>query len=374
MAYAKCTAQNKFSKLRVRKYPIAAWLGGYFVYHMRILRVKKLRKQYNGQPTGALRDVSLQVATGEIMAIVGASGSGKTTLLKLIAGLEEPDAGTILFNGKPLTPPSQQLISGHPQIKLVFQDFRLFPNISVRENMAYELRKYIQAQQTARTAELIELCNLQSVQHKLPRQLSGGELQRAAIARALASQPTLLLLDEPFSNLDAFFRRNLRSELSAIIRQTGITAIVVTHDAQEALTLADTIAVLQAGRLVQTGTPMEVYEQPVSAYVANLFGYANIVQWKQLAPLLQAVPEKFASASPQTQLCIRAGQIQIRTSAKSDFAGKVLDVRYAGWHAEVDVFVSESLRLLLYAPVLSVQPGDTLPLRIDWEKVWVVGK
>jgi len=223
----------------------------------------------------ALHDVSLDVHAGELLCFLGPSGCGKTTLLRIIAGLEVQTAGTIVQNGRDISrlPPMDR------DYGIVFQSYALFPNLSVAENVAYGLvnRKTARHEREARVKELLTLVGLPDSGAKYPSQLSGGQQQRVAIARALATSPGLLLLDEPLSALDARVRVRLRGEIRALQQRLGITTILVTHDQEEALSMADRIVVMKDGAIEQLGTPSDVYLQPATPFVADFVGKTNLL-------------------------------------------------------------------------------------------------
>ncbi len=224
----------------------------------------------------AVHDLSLTIGRGEFFTFLGPSGCGKTTTLRMIAGLLLPDAGEILFDGRPVTatPP------WHRNIGMVFQNYALWPHMTVYDNVAFGLveRKVARAEIGSRVEDALRLVGLEGLGHRLPSQLSGGQQQRVALARAIVVQPGLLLLDEPLSNLDARLRVQMRNELVKLQRQLGITTIYVTHDQDEALMLSTRIAVMHRGRLMQLGTPAEVYERPADIFVADFLGGANFLQ------------------------------------------------------------------------------------------------
>jgi iron(III) transport system ATP-binding protein len=223
----------------------------------------------------ALRTITLSVDPGEFVCFLGPSGCGKTTLLRIIAGLERQNAGAVMMAGKDVSglPPKLR------NYGIVFQSYALFPNLSVARNIAYgiESRKTAKADVERRVAELLELVGLAGHRHKYPAQLSGGEQQRVALARALAPSPALLLLDEPLSALDARVRQALRHEIRDLQRRLGITTIMVTHDQEEALAMADRVVVMNHGVVEQVGTPIEVYTRPRSPFVARFVGQMNFI-------------------------------------------------------------------------------------------------
>ncbi|HUM18206.1 MAG TPA: putative 2-aminoethylphosphonate ABC transporter ATP-binding protein [Candidatus Nitrosotalea sp.] len=224
----------------------------------------------------ALNGVSLSVAAGEFVCFLGPSGCGKTTLLRIIAGLERQNAGVVRMSGRDVStlPPSQR------NYGIVFQSYALFPNLTVARNVAYglETRRVARAEIQRRVDELLALVGLQAHRHKYPAQLSGGEQQRIALARALAPSPALLLLDEPLSALDARVRQSLRHEVRALQRRLGVTTIMVTHDQEEALAMADRIVVMNHGVVEQVGAPVEVYTRPRSPFVARFVGQMNFIE------------------------------------------------------------------------------------------------
>ena len=223
----------------------------------------------------ALDNVSLTLSDGEFFGLLGPSGSGKTTLLRAIAGFVEPDAGAIRIDG--------QDVSGLPtnrrNIGMVFQNYALFPHMSVYDNVAFSLsvRRTAQREIARRVGDMLELVRLSGYDSRRPRQLSGGQQQRIALARALVSRPRVLLLDEPLGALDKSLRQQMQIELKQIQREVGITTVFVTHDQEEALTLSDRIAIFRDGRVVQTGTPHDVYERPATAFAAEFLGAANFL-------------------------------------------------------------------------------------------------
>jgi len=240
------------------------------------LELSHLRKRYGG--VTAVDDISLTVEHGEIVSLLGPSGCGKTTTLNMLAGFLAPDEGAILVDGKPVhdLPPERR------NTGMVFQNYALFPHLTVARNVAFglEMRKVPRGDMESRIKRAIELARLSGFEERFPRELSGGQQQRVALARALVVEPSLLLLDEPLSNLDAALREEMRFEIREIQRRVGITTVFVTHDQTEAMAISSRLAVMNRGRIVQAGTPEEIYRAPADAFVARFIGQANLLPAK----------------------------------------------------------------------------------------------
>ncbi len=226
-------------------------------------------------PLTAVDDVSLSVAPREVVCIVGPSGCGKSTLLRLISGLETVQAGTITVDGVPLATADRSLPPEKRPVGMMFQDFALFPHLTVAGNIAFGQTDRPRAERKRRVAELLETMALTRYAEAYPHTLSGGQQQRVALARAMARDPKVLLLDEPFSALDEQLRRSVREEVVRIIRASGIATIVVTHDPEEAMEMGNRVVVMEAGRIVQADTPVNLYQRPANSFVARLFGEVN---------------------------------------------------------------------------------------------------
>jgi iron(III) transport system ATP-binding protein len=242
-----------------------------------IVRVTGLTKRYAPHAPAAVDGLDLDVRRGEVLCLLGPSGCGKTTLLRLIAGFERPDAGRVEVAGKLVASESVMVRPEHRRIGFVFQDFALFPHLTVLDNVAFGL-KGSREEKRRRASEVLALVGLTVFDSRFPHQLSGGQQQRVALARALAPQPHILLLDEPFSNLDASLRGSTRDEVRTILARSGTTAVMVTHDQEEALSFGDRVAVMRDGKLQQVGTPEEVYFQPATAFVASFLGRTNLLR------------------------------------------------------------------------------------------------
>ena len=300
----------------------------------------------------ALREASLTVADGELVCFLGPSGCGKTTLLRIIAGLERQNAGVVRMAGRDVShlPPSER------NYGIVFQSYALFPNLTVARNVAYglETRRVARAAIGRRVEELLELVHLRAHAHRYPAQLSGGEQQRVALARALAPSPALLLLDEPLSALDARVRVALREEIKALQRRLGITTIMVTHDQEEALTMADRIVVMNHGVIEQIGTPIDIYTGPTSLFVAGFVGRMNFLAavadaragWARFGAIALrhrgAVP---VPAGAPVTLGIRPEEIIVGPAARdadNRIVGRVAGVQFLGAFTRIRLDLGES--------------------------------
>jgi iron(III) transport system ATP-binding protein len=279
-----------------------------------VLTVDAVTRRF-GEVT-AVRDVSLEARGREVHAVVGRSGCGKSTLLRLIAGLEVPDAGTVRIAGRTVAGAGEWVPPERRGVGMVFQDFGLFPHFTVATNVAYGLAGRPRPARRDRVREVLELVSLEGLDDRYPHQLSGGQQQRVALARALAPEPALLLLDEPFSNLDAALKRDLRRELGPLLRAAGTTTLLVVHDAEDVLDLADRVTVMRDGAVLQVGRPGDLYSEPRDAYVARIFGDANIVECEMTADGV-ATPlgpvECVARGAPgeTVRACIRPEDVRI---------------------------------------------------------------
>ena len=242
-----------------------------------VLQLNRATKIYPGAFGPAVDRLTLSLAQGEIMSILGPSGCGKTTTLRLIAGFETLEEGEVSLRGRVVSTKHHLVPPEKREVAMVFQDYALFPHLTVAKNIAFGLRKMDSSHRRERVATVLELLDMAWLADRYPHQISGGQQQRVALGRALAPKPVVVLLDEPFSNLDASMRGQMRREVQAILRREGATAILVTHDQQEALSFADTIAVMNRGRLEQLGTPEDIYHRPASSFVASFIGHASFI-------------------------------------------------------------------------------------------------
>ena len=280
-----------------------------------ILRLNSLLKQFKGQIDPAVGDVSLDLNRGDLLGLLGPSGCGKTTLLRLIAGFEPPDAGTIELADRVVCGNGYWIPPERRDVGVVFQDYALFPHLSVIDNVAFGLRSETSPQKLATKAireeaqRAIALVGLTGFEKRFPHELSGGQQQRVALARAIAPRPSLILLDEPFSNLDVQVRLYLRQEVRDILKSVGTSGVFVTHDQEEALSISDCLAVMRRGQIEQIGTPEEIYHQPRSRFVAGFVTQANFLPAERQGDTWQTLLGNFPADSKDTGT---AAEVMIR--------------------------------------------------------------
>jgi putative spermidine/putrescine transport system ATP-binding protein len=305
----------------------------------------------------AVDDIDLDIAEGEFFSMLGPSGSGKTTMLRMIAGFELPSDGTVLLKGRDVTrlPPFDR------DVNTVFQDYALFPHMSVAQNIAYGLRvrRVPKPERNRRVDEALASVRLDDFGSRRPHQLSGGQRQRVALARALVNRPAVLLLDEPLGALDLKLREEMQVELKAIQQQVGITFIFVTHDQQEALTMSDRIAVFAAGRIEQVGTPTEIYERPVTQFVAGFVGTSNVLP--PAAARVLVGRDTICTIRPEHIRIVAAGgevgPDEMHTTAT------VRDVQYLGAFVRVRTDADDGTRLIVDVPSATGVDDDVAPGR-----------
>jgi iron(III) transport system ATP-binding protein len=305
-----------------------------------VLSVEGLTKRYTRGAAPAVSEVDLRVGAGELVAVVGESGCGKSTLLRLVAGLEVPDGGEIRIGGRAVANGRAWIPPERRGVGMVFQDFALFPHMTAEQNIVYGLGRLPRAERRPRAEAMLELVGLAGYDRRYPHQLSGGQQQRVALARALAPEPSLLLLDEPFSSLDTTLKRALREELGDILRRTHTTALLVVHDAEDVLVLADRAAVMRAGRVVQEGDPQRLYRQPSDEYVAHFFGETNVLAGHPCPggfdTALGLVPcGAAATCTGAVRLCLRPEDLQIVTGVETACRAVVQRIRSAGTRRRV---------------------------------------
>jgi iron(III) transport system ATP-binding protein len=348
------------------------------------ISIRNLTKIYGGADVAALNDLSLEIGDNQFVTLLGPSGCGKTTTLRLIAGYMAPDRGTIHVDGKLLSSPGTLILPEHRGMGMVFQNYAVWPHKTVFENVVFGLRvrKVPAADARARVAQALALVNLTGYEQRLPNALSGGQQQRVALARSLVVEPSILLLDEPLSNLDAKLRERMRGELKQLQRRTGITFIYVTHDQAEALALSDHVAVINEGRLQQYGTPHEVYAKPANRIVADFMGNVNLLPARivsakngtahilvaEALPLDMPMPEGFAQGD-EVEVAVRPENVLLDSAGTANgpsAPAKVADRTFLGNISEYYVAfgANQSLRVQTH-PKFDFAVGERVNVTID---------
>lgn len=317
---------------------------------MSYFSIQNVSKSYDSQK--ALHDFSLNLDKGQFLAVVGESGSGKSTLLRIMAGLEVQDSGTVYLGQDEILNPKKKLVSGYNEIKLIHQDFHLYPNINVEENISRTLLHFDKEYAKSRVETLLRLLGLKDFRDRLPRQLSGGQQQKVAIAKALSVEPEILLLDEPFSSLDTIQKHKLITELKELFREMGTTVIFVTHDLDDALRLTDNLLILQKGKVVQKGNSQELCQHPKTRYIARLFSPINAIPGREFS-------------------YVRPADVKLRT--KGEFLAHVVDSRFLVHFNSLQVRLKTSGKLWeVDDPLRKYKAGDRIYLSFEEGKVLVL--
>lgn len=359
---------------------------------MAFIELHNISKKYPGATNFAVDDVTFFLEKGEVLALVGESGSGKTTLLRLIAGLEHPNSGSIRLKGNVVVSGNKSLAANKRKTGMIFQDYALFPHLTIFENVAFGLKGLKKKDAEQRVYDTIELTGLKEDMKKYPHQLSGGQQQRVALARSLAPRPELLLMDEPFSNLDTILRDQVRDEVRQIIKTLGITAILVTHDTKDAFSTADKIAVMLEGKVLQIDAPDILYNNPDNSYIAELFGKSNNVV-ATVVPGGLKTPFGFVSlpkgcplvaGRDRVNLFFRAEEVDFCNAEEPHLCGMVKQCIYLGDHMQLKVecnrcnlcvkgsnseLTEETETVLLRTSVQIWKPGDIVRFKLRNFKV-----
>ena len=340
-----------------------------------LIRLNGISKSFDGETV--LDHINLEIHNKEFITLLGPSGCGKTTTLRIIGGFETPDDGDVFFDGKRINdiPPYQR------QVNTVFQRYALFPHLNVFDNIAFGLRiqKCPDEQIKEKVKEMLALVNLKGFERRRVNTLSGGQQQRVAIARALVNQPKVLLLDEPLAALDLKLRKDMQNELKNIQHQTGITFIYVTHDQEEALSMSDTVVVMAHGKIQQIGTPTDIYNEPINAFVADFIGESNIVDGVMLADYrvklaghtFDCVDGGFA-ANESVDVVIRPEDVDVVPVEKGMLCGLVTAVTFKGVHYEIIVDV-KGFKWMIQTTDF-VAEGETIGLSIDPDAFHIMKK
>ena len=330
------------------------------------LELKDIKKAFSKEEV--LKEISLSIEKGEFITLLGSSGCGKTTTLRIIAGLETPDSGQVFLEGKDVTalPPEAR------DVNTVFQNYALFPHMTVADNIGYglKLKKTPKAEIKKRVSEMLELVQLPGYEKRKPSELSGGQKQRVAIARSLINNPKVLLLDEPLGALDLKLRRQMQLELKRLQKQLGITFIYITHDQEEALTMSDTIVVMNQGYIQQMGSPEDIYNEPQNAFVADFIGESNIIEGVMIQDrLVQILGAKFDCVdtgfgqNKPVDVVIRPEDVDLVEPEKGTITGVVTHLIFKGVHYEMEVMANNYEWLVHSTDMFPV--GAEVGLRVD---------
>ncbi|HEX6311678.1 MAG TPA: ABC transporter ATP-binding protein [Acidimicrobiia bacterium] len=314
----------------------------------------------------AVDRVTLGVQEGEVLALLGPSGCGKTTTLRLVAGFERPDAGTVVLAGTEVAGPAGFVPPERRRVGVVFQDYALFPHLTVAQNVGYGLRD--RSTRAARVGAMLELVGLGGEAGRMPHELSGGQQQRVAMARALAPEPALVLLDEPFSNLDAALRARVRGEVRAILREAGATAVFVTHDQEEALSLADRIAVMRAGRVLQVDEPSQLYAHPADRFVATFVGDADLLPGELDGDAVATTVGRLRLTDADgltgaVEVALRPERVRLRLDGSGHAV--VSTITYFGHDQLVEATLDDGRRVRSrMGPARTFEPGDRVSVSV----------
>jgi iron(III) transport system ATP-binding protein len=338
------------------------------------LELSKLTKRWDG--VVSVDAISLSVEPGEFICLLGPSGCGKTTTLRMIAGFLEPDDGEIRVAGKVVSAPGRVIPPERRNMGMIFQSYAVWPHMTVRENVAYGLKmqRIAPAERRKRTDAMLAATKLSGLADRYPSELSGGQQQRVALARALAPSPDILLLDEPLSNLDANLRGDMRLEIRRLHDEFHDTSIYVTHDQVEAMTMADRIVVMNAGRIEQIGTPQDVYDRPNSKFVARFIGGGNVIDARHVdgnrveisGQTLEIGQGDFAEPGGEMSICVKMHDMELLPEAKAQgdnlLSGVVRSHAYLGSHRDYVVDVGQDLVIAAPANV-EIAPGSRVAVR-----------
>lgn len=329
-----------------------------------MLKVQKIHHQYLPKGEQTLKNVSFDLHAGQLLAIVGETGSGKTTLLKILSGLIAPIQGWVELNGEKLEDPREQLIPGHPQIALVAQDFQLFPHHTVYDNLEYQLRKHKAESIDKRIRELLRFFDLGKHKNKKPSQLSGGQQQKVALAKALSHRPKVLLMDEPFAHLDFIQTQSYKKEIKRLITELDLAVILVTHTIQDALSIADEIIILQKGKMLQMAAPRELYTKPKDSYIAQLTGHINLLKGSELQTILsKKILNKIPSFSGEITYGIRPQHIRLTQGKKA----KIHQIEFEGMFYLISIVTRSGIVLKVISTQNNWSIGESLGFEVEAE-------
>ncbi len=325
------------------------------------IKLKNITKLFHQTSQPAVNDINIEIEQGEIITLLGPSGCGKTTTLRMLAGFEQPTSGTIqigdqiVFDDRRFVPPEKRGIG------MVFQDYALFPHLTIEKNVMFGLNKWSTKEKKLRVKEVLELVGLENYGSRYPNELSGGQQQRVALARALAPRPHVVLMDEPFSNLDAGLREKMRYDVTTILRKANTTAIIVTHDQKDAFAVSDRVVVMNEGIIQQVATPREMYRCPKNCFVAQFVGKTNLLTGT-ICPDLKHVETNIGKVCLPNQVDQKLDNVKVsirpegcRLVEQGRYTGKVERVTYSGEYQEVEVRLNsnelDSGPMIIYAQI-----------------------
>jgi iron(III) transport system ATP-binding protein len=333
---------------------------------MAAITLERVSKRFTSDGPPAVDDVSLEIASGDILSLLGPSGCGKTTTLRLIAGFELPDAGRIVVGDRTVHDDRVSLAPEARRIGFVFQDYALFPHMTLAQNLAFGLVRLRAAERDRRVQQVMSLCALSGLERRYPHELSGGQQQRAALARAMAPGHGVVLLDEPLSSIDASLRGELRGELRRLLKRAGITAVLVTHDQEEALEMSDRVAVMHQGRVEQIGSPREVYREPATPFVARFVGDARALPGE----MTQAgVASELGVLAPATPCAARLVDVMVRPSQLELLPGAgpatLVERLFKGARELYRVRLDSGHELVAAGGAADLDPGSRVGIRVQ---------